>query len=405
MRTAIIHPWYLANGGAEQTVSALADIYPKADLFTLFYRLQDLPPNLHDRRVIASSINWLPAKYAIYRYFLPAYPLLFESLDLRGYDLVITSDSSVTKGVLIDQNAIQICYCHSPMRCLWDLYREYASKMSTFTRPAFTLGTHYVRQWDFSAAQRVDAFVANSFNVAERIKKFYARDSTVIYPPVETKRGFLSGEHDDYYLSVGRLADTKRIDLLIAACNRLRRRLIVVGAGREEKRLKAMAGPTIEFPGRLSDDKLGRVYSRCRAVLFAAYEDFGIVPVEAQSYGRPVIAYGKGGSLETIVAPHNRFDLSPTGVYFASQTQTAVENAILEFEQLESNFIPKEIQSHVRQFDSEVFAQRFSDLVAETVSKISDRQPNRADRSLYANRHLMADALPVGQTNTIESLS
>ena len=311
MRVAIVHPWYLANGGAEQTVSVLADIYPDADLFTLFYRPEDLPPNLRHRRVVASHLNWLPAKYSLYRYLLPAYPLLFESLDLRGYDLVITSDSCVTKGILIDQNAVQICYCHSPMRCIWDLHREFADAMLPLIRPVFTLGTHYVRQWDFNASQRVDEFVANSRNIAERIRKYYRRDSTVIYPPVDTKKGFLADTHDDYYLSVGRLTAIKRIDLLIAACNHLGRRLVIAGSGREEKRLKAMAGPTIEFPGRVSDQQLSELYAHCRAFLFAANEDFGIVPVEAHSYGRPVIAYGKGGSLETVVPVDDRFGRNP----------------------------------------------------------------------------------------------
>lgn len=371
MRIAIVHPWYLANGGAEQTVSAIGDLYPDADLFTLFYRPEDLPENLRDRRVTASSMNWLPAKYAIYRYLLPAYPLLFESLDLRGYDLVITSDSCVTKGVLIDQDAVQICYCHSPMRCLWDMYRDFSGSRSALTRPIFTLGTHYVRQWDFNAAQRADAFVANSRNVGERIRKFYHRESTVIYPPVRTRNGFLLDRHDNYYLSVGRLTDVKRIDLLIAACNRLRRRLVVVGGGREEKRLKALAGPTIEFPGRVSEKELSSLYAKCRAFLFGANEDFGIVPVEAQSYGRPVIAYGKGGSLETVIPSDDRLGRNPTGVYFATQTETAIESAILEFERIESKFVPKQIQNHARQFDIDIFGLKFKEFVAETIADFS----------------------------------
>jgi glycosyltransferase involved in cell wall biosynthesis len=365
MRTAIVHPWYLANGGAEQTVSALGDLYPDADLFTLLYREKDLPRNLRGRQVTSSSINWMPGKYALYRYLLPAFPLLFESLDLRGYDLVITSDSCVSKGVLIDQGALQVCYCHSPMRCLWDLHREFCDNRSALLRPVFTLGTHYVRQWDFNAAQRVDQFVANSYNVAERVRKFYQRDSTVIYPPVDTQKGFIAAGHEDYYLSVGRLTDTKRIDLLITACNNLRRRLIIVGAGREEKKLKAMAGPTIEFPGRVSDHDLSSLYAHCRAFLFAANEDFGIAPVEAQSYGRPVIAYGKGGSLETVVPPGDALGRSPTGLFFLVQEHLALETAIREFERQEAAFVPTQIQRHALQFDRSLFDRRFSKFVKE----------------------------------------
>jgi glycosyltransferase involved in cell wall biosynthesis len=369
MKIAIVHPWYLANGGAEQTVSAVGDLFPEADLLTLFYRPQDLPRNLRDRTITPCGMNWLPAKYSLYRYLLPAFPLLFESLDLRGYDLVITSDSCVTKGILIDQDALQICYCHSPMRCLWDLYHEFSRDRSTLTRPIFNLGAHYVRQWDFSAAQRVDHFVANSHNVAARILKFYRRESTVIYPPVETGKGFLAERHEDYYLSVGRLTETKRIDLLIAACNSLGRRLVVVGSGREEKRLKAMSGPNIEFPGHVSDEELSTLYARCRAFLFASNEDFGIVPVEAQSYGRPVIALGRGGSLETIVPPDDPLDRPPTGIHFYPQTQQALQNAILAFEGMEHTFSPAQIQDHSRQFDAAIFRSKFSGFVDQVLAE------------------------------------
>jgi glycosyltransferase involved in cell wall biosynthesis len=394
MRIAIVHPWYLAFGGAEQTVSAIGDLYPDADLFTLFYRQQDLPENLQSHQVFASSLNWLPGKYGVYRYLLPAYPLLFESLDLRGYDLVITSDSCVTKGVLIDQNAVQICYCHSPMRCLWDMYRDFSSSRSALARPIFTLGTHYVRQWDFNAAQRVDSFIANSRNVSERIRKFYNRESTLIYPPVRTEGGFLAERQEDFYLTVGRMTDVKRVDLLIRACNRLGRRLVVVGGGREERRLKSLAGPTIEFPGRISESQLSELYARCRAFLFAANEDFGIVPVEAQAYGRPVIAFGKGGSLETVISMDDRLGRDPTGVFFAAQEQASVENGILEFERVENRFVPKLIQSHARQFDIEIFNEKFKEFVAGTMANLTRNlsllsiHEASADRSIAIGRGL-----------------
>src|ERR1700751_247289 len=192
MRIAIVHPWYLANGGAEQTVNVMAGLYPEADFFTLFYRSQDLPSSLRDRRVKALWWNWLPAKYRWFRYLLPLYPLAFESLDLRGYDLGLSSDSCVTKCILVDQDTTHICYCHSPMRCLWDMRLEFSANMCPLARPIFTVGTHYVRQCDFAAAQRVDMFVANSKNVAERIRRFYRRESLVVYPPVDTRKGYIS---------------------------------------------------------------------------------------------------------------------------------------------------------------------------------------------------------------------
>ena len=369
MRIAIVHPWYLAQGGAEQTVNVLAAMYPGADFFTLFYREQDLPPNLAGRTIKASAWNWLPAKYKLFRYFLPLYPMAFESMDLRGYDLIISSDSCVTKCILIDQGSVHVCYCHSPMRCLWDLRREFKERMPRIAKMLFTIGSHYVRQCDFTAAQRVDTFVANSKNVAERIRSFYRRDSRLQYPPVDTSKGFIADKTEDYYLTVGRIVDTKRIDLLIAACNALGRKLVIAGSGREERRLKAMAGPTIEFKGRVSDDELRQLYARCRAFLFAANEDFGIVPVEAQSYGRPVIAYGRGGSLETVVGIGNKSDESPTGLFFPEQTVDSLKKAILHFERIQNQFNPVEIKKHAAKFDTQHFVTEIANIVEDAMNR------------------------------------
>jgi glycosyltransferase involved in cell wall biosynthesis len=367
LRVAIVHPWYLAHGGAEQTVDALAQAFPAADFFTLLYNEKDLPKNLRGRNITALKMNWIPAKYKLYRFLLPFYPLMIESLDLTGYDLILSSDSCVIKGVLIDQNAVHICYCHSPMRCLWDLRHQFATSFIKPVRSIFTLGTHYVRQWDFTAAQRVDKFVANSYNVAQRIVKFYRRESTVVYPPVGTASAYVSPDHDDYYLSVGRLTDVKRIDVLIRACNRLGRRLVIAGTGRELDRLKGMAGPTIEFVGRVPDAELRRLYARCRAFLFAADEDFGIVPVEAQAYGRPVVAYGRGGALETVRPMMAGAESDATGVFFAEQTEESAAEAILEFEQIEHLFRPDRIQSHARRFDTRVFCAKMRGIAEEAI--------------------------------------
>jgi glycosyltransferase involved in cell wall biosynthesis len=394
MRIAIVHPWFLAQGGAEQTVNVLAAMYPGADFFTLFYRDQDLPANLSGRSITASSWNWLPAKYKLFRYLLPFYPMAFESLDLRGYDLIISSDSTVTKCILTDQGAIHVCYCHSPMRCLWDLRREFKEAMSSIARPLFALGSHYVRQCDFAAAQRVDTFIANSKNVAERIQSFYRRESKVLYPPVDTRRGYIAEKTGDYYLSVGRLVQTKRIDLLIAACNALKRKLVIVGSGRDVKRLKAMAGPTIEFTGRVSDERVNELYAHCKAFLFAADEDFGIVPVEAQSFGRPVIAYGHGGSLETVVGVGTDNDESATGLFFPEQTAESLKEAILAFERIQHVFKPADIKRHASKFDTQHFVSEIAEIVEDAVDRsgsgtwdraTADRMPNvvsvDADRS------------------------
>ena len=258
---------------------------------------------------------------------MPFYPLAVEMLDLSGYDLVITSDSGPVKGVVTDPAATHICYCYSPMRYLWDGHSAYLRKMPPLTQTIFRLACHYVRNWDYSAAQRVDHFIADSHYVASRIRKYYRRDSTVIHPPIDTSKGFLAGKHEDYYLAVGRLVPYKRTDLLIDACAKLGRKLVIVGDGPELKRLRNKSAKNVEFLGQVDEAQLRNVYAQCRALLFAADEDFGMVPLEAQSYGRPVIAYGKGGALETVIGtfPPIREQKTNgvsemTGVFFQEQT-------------------------------------------------------------------------------------
>jgi glycosyltransferase involved in cell wall biosynthesis len=368
MKTAILHPCFVSLGGGEQTAGVISEAFPDADWFSLLCDREGLPSQLLAKTVRSLPINWLPAKYRYFRHLLPFWPVAVESIDLRGYDLVITSDSSVMKGALVDQSATHICYCHSPMRCLWDLHKQYYESMPRLIRPFFAVGTSYVRQWDFHAAQRIDYFIANSRYIAQRIRQYYRRNSVVIYPPVNTANGYITRSPSDYYLSVSRLTEMKRIDLLIGACNKLNRRLMIVGAGREERRLKSLAGPSIDFVGRISDAELHAAYANCRAFLFAADEDFGIAPVEAQAFGRPVIAYGRGGSLETVRVA-DLAGRSDTGVFFEEQTVASVINGILSFESLESNFIPTEIQRHAREFDTQVFIDKLLQFVRLVMPK------------------------------------
>ena len=360
MRIAILNPWFLINGGGSKVVSVLASIYPDAEFFTLFYKEQSLPFNLRGRPIHTSFLHRIPLIRHLYRILLPLFPLAAESMDMRGFNLVISCDASVMKGVIVDQDALHVCYCHTPTRYAWDLFRTFAEQAPFLIRPIFLLTAHSLRQWDFLAAQRVDQFIANSNYIAQRIKTYYRRESTVIYPPVDMTAGTLSTVTGDYYLSVGRLTHTKRLDLIIHACNQLGRPLVIAGAGREERRLKAIAGPTIKFLGRVADADLPRLYSECRAFLFAADEDFGIVPVEAQSYGRPVIAYGHGGVLETVLAgvPES------TGVLFAEQNVESVISGIVDFEGLESTFDPMFIQTHARKFDTAVFTAAIQNFIA-----------------------------------------
>jgi Glycosyltransferase len=370
MRVALVHHWFVSFAGGERVIDTIANIFPNADIFTLFVDEQKLPSSLQKRRITASFLDRIPGARKVHRHLLPFYPLAVEMLDLSDYDLVISSDSGPMKGVLTDLNAIHVCYCHSPMRYLWDAYSAYMRGMSPVMQTIFGLTSHYVRNWDYTAAQRVDYFVANSNYVARRIRKYYRRDSTIIHPPINTAHSFLANQHEDYYLAVGRLVPYKRTDILIGACNKLGRRLLIVGDGPEMKRLKRRAGKQIEFLGEINESQLRDIYAHCRALLFAADEDFGMVPLEAQSYGRPVICYGKGGSLETVRGTYNLTGLrssedgkSLTGTFFKDQSADSLANAILSFEACEDKFVPENIQLHARQFDTSIFVKRLRNYI------------------------------------------
>jgi len=365
MRIALLHHWFISLAGGERVIDTIAKIFPNADIFSLFIDEQKLPLSLRERKIVASVLDKIPGARRVHRHLLPFYPLAVEMLDLSGYDLVISSDSGPMKGALTDVNATHICYCHSPMRYLWDGYSAYMRGMSPPMQTIFGLASHYVRNWDYSAAQRVDYFIANSNYVAGRIRKYYRRDSTIIHPPIDTAHSFLANQHEDYYLAVGRLVPYKRTDILIDACNKLGRRLLIVGDGPEMKRLRKTAGRNVEFLGEVNESQLRNIYAQCRALLFAADEDFGMVALEAQSYGRPVIAFGKGGSLETVRGTYKLADLRNadkrkliTGIFFEKQTADSLANAIRSFESAEDMFVPEEIQSHARKFDTSIFVER-----------------------------------------------
>jgi glycosyltransferase involved in cell wall biosynthesis len=365
VKIAILTPWILTFGGAEKVVAVLSEMFPEADIFSMFQGKADLPPSLAHKTVKTSFLNGVPGIWKLYRPLLGLHSFAVESLDLRGYKLVISCDAGLVKGVLIDQDALHICYCHTPIRYIWDLYWTFSRQLPSVARPFYAAIAQHLRIWDFNAAQRVDYFIANSKYIQQRIFKYYRRTSFVIYPPVEADSAFVVDGPKDYYLSVGRLTHTKRLDLLVHACNRLKRRLVIVGSGREEPSLRKLAGPTVEFHRRVSDSVLRDLYANCRAFLFAADEDFGIVPVEAQSYGRPVLAYGHGGSLETVVVGPN--SAVSTGMYFAEQTVDALQNCILNFEQEESSFNPQIIRAHARKFDTQEFRRNMTMFIKDAL--------------------------------------
>jgi len=362
VKVAILHPWFLMRGGGEKVVDVLAGMYPEADVYALFSNPEMLSPILQSRGVRASLLNDFPFASRLHRQLLPLYPMAVESFDLREYDLVISSCGPAMMGASVREDALHVCYCHTPQRSYWDLYPEHQLQLRPWLRHFFTMSAAWVRTWEFSAMQRVDHVIANSNYIADRVRTYFRRESVVIYPPVSMSTKPLAPANGDYYLTIGRLEKQKRVDILIQACNLLGRKLVIAGTGKEEEYLKSIAGPTIEFRGYVADDVIPDLYANCKAFIFAAVEDFGISPVEAQAYGRPVIAYGHGGSLETVRVndPGGRPD---TGILFPYQTVDSLVDALRRFERVEDRFRPESIQQHARKFDTQTFAESFTAFV------------------------------------------
>jgi glycosyltransferase involved in cell wall biosynthesis len=366
----VVHHWFVTRGGGERVAECIAALFPEAEIFTLVASPAGLPETLRGRTIHTSFLQRVPLGRTHHRHFLPLYPAATEGLDLRGFDLVLTSDSGPVKGVRLSPGAVQVCYCHSPMRYLWDGYGAYLEGMRGVTRAAFRATAGRVRRWDAGAAQRVSYFLANSGYVADRIRRCYGREAEVIAPPIDLHRaeavaGETPGEH---YLCAGRLVPYKRTEILMEACQRMGRRLRIAGAGPEEGRMRRLAAgeARIEFLGELPTEELWREYARCRALLFAADEDFGMVPLEAQACGRPVIAYGKGGSLETVrgVWPGETGGEAGvrgvTGMYFGEQTAGAAAGAMEAWERgFEAGFAPGEARAWAAGFATPIFLERY----------------------------------------------
>jgi glycosyltransferase involved in cell wall biosynthesis len=379
LRIAIVHYWFVNRRGGERVVEAMAKMFPRADLFSLVVDPEKLHPTLRERSIKTSFLQKVPGGRRWHRHMLPFYPLALEQFDLSDYDLVLSSESGPAKGVLTNSRACHVCYCHSPMRYLWDFYQSYKNgrSLGLVSRPVFLLASHYLRMWDAASAQRVDHFVANSRTVAARIRKHYRREAEIIHPPVDVRAGYLASKIEDYYLFVGQLVDYKRADIAIEVCNRLGRRLRVVGEGEQYKALHRLAGPTVAFCGPLSDQELREQYAHCRALIFPGEEDFGIVPVEAMSFGRPVIAFGRGGATETVrgLSPvESGVAAAYSGVLFKEQTAGSLAEAILAFEKNESQFSPFWIKQSVERFDESHFTAVLGEYLAD---KVREFQPGR----------------------------
>ncbi|MDW8213086.1 MAG: glycosyltransferase [Roseiflexaceae bacterium] len=360
MRVALIHDYLNQYGGAERVLEALHDLFPTAPIYTSIYDPGAMPSACHTWDIRPSWMQRLPAWRRLFRAYVLLYPLAFESFDLSAYELLISSSSAFAKGVIPRPDAIHICYCHTPMRFAWRtsdyLAREgFGAARRAALMPALAL----LRIWDVASAQRVDAFIANSRVVAQRIWRYYRREAVVVPPPVDLPP-FRETPPGAYFLAGGRLIPYKRLDLAVQACTRLRLPLKIFGDGRDRARLQAIAGPTVEFLGRVSEAERRALFAGCRAFIFPGEEDFGIAPLEAMAAGRPVIAYGAGGALETVVE-------GLTGRFFHEQTVEALMEAIAAT--LTERYDARAIRRHAEHFGRETFLERMRLLIEEIVQR------------------------------------
>ena len=370
MKVAIVHDWLVTYGGGERVVEQMLALYPDADIYTLVYDKKKMASHFPPEKVRASFMQKIPCATKLYTKLLNWMPKAFESFDFSGYDLVIASSSSCAKGIITPPAVPYLAYIHSPMRYAWDAYFDYYRASGTLTRFFMRRWMPFLRQWDYVSSQRIDTVVANSRYIARRIKKFWNRDAQVIHPPVDVERLSPDGSPaDDFYVAFSRFVPYKRLDLAITACGELGRKLVVIGGGSQEKELKALATryEGISFTGRISDDEVRRHLQRCRALIFCAEEDFGIIPVEAQACGRPVIAYGRGGAKETVID-------GKTGVFFDAQSADSLMQAVRRFERLEQDgaFDAQEIAAHAQQFSAARFRRELQAAVEATCRRVAE---------------------------------
>ncbi|WOJ88575.1 glycosyltransferase [Methylocapsa polymorpha] len=375
MRVAIIHYWLVSMRGGEKVLEALCKLFPDADIFTHVYNPDAVSDTIRRHKVTTTFINSLPFARRNYKRYLPLMPIALEQIDLRGYDLIISSESGPAKGVIPPAGAVHICYCHSPMRYIWNMFHDYRDRAGFITGLLMPPLAHYLRTWDSVASMRVDHFIANSQTVAARIEKYYRRDAAVIHPPVDADafETVPAAEVEDYYLLAGELVGYKRPDLAIEAFNASRRRLVVIGGGEMLPEIRRSAGPTIKVLGPQPFEALRRHYARCRALIFPGEEDFGIVPVEVMASGRPVIAYGRGGATETLTE-------GVSGLFFYEQTAAAIEQAVCEFEQM--RFDPNLIKAQAAKFHIDIFASEITAVLENALAHNSARSRLRPGKKV-----------------------
>ncbi|MDK9699243.1 MAG: glycosyltransferase [bacterium] len=366
MKIALVHDWLTGMRGGEKVLDAICELVGPADLYTLLLAPDKVWGRITENRIHTSFIQRLPFAKERYRYYLPFFPAAIESFDLSQYDLVLSTSHAVAKGVLSRSDALHVSYIHTPMRYVWELFWEYFGdyRHGNVYRLAVTMAARRLREWDVISASRADHYLANSHHVRRRINHHWRREAEVVYPPVETERFTLGKQSGGYYLVVTSLVPYKRVDLAIQAANKLGKKLVIVGDGPEKKNLQKIAGPTIHFHGPVESNELNQLYGEATALLFPGEEDFGIVPVEAMATGTPVVAFARGGAMETVVIPKRakRDRLPVTGAGFPEQTLESLLTGIAELDTLELD--REKIRSVAMQFDRKKFMQRYSSAIA-----------------------------------------
>lgn len=365
MKVALIHDYFFQAGGAERVMAVLHEMFPAAPIYTSVLKRETLWPGLREADIRTSWLQPLVSLNMPARALLPLYPAAMESHDLSEYDLVVSSSSAFAKGVIVRPGAVHVCYCHTPMRFAWSdeayLQRErFGAVAKLALRPLLA----YMRRWDYRTRHRPTVYLGNSSAVVERIRATYQLPAEVMHPPVDMARCHAAPRREDFYLVVSRLAPYKRIDLAVRACNRLGKRLVVIGDGPDAKALRQLAGPTVELLGRLPDEEVARYYATARGFILPGEEDFGITPLEANASGCPAIAYRAGGALDTVID-------GETGVHFARPDPGSLADAILRCEQMSWN--PHALRAHAERFSEPAFKARMFDAIERA---IADQRPS-----------------------------
>ncbi len=375
MRIALVHDYLVQDGGAERVLGAFQEIWPKAPTYALLHDPSRMGANFRGKEIRTSFLQNVPFALKRYKWFMPLMPMATERHDVSGFDVVLSSTSAFAKGIITRPDTLHVCYCHTPTRYLWSDTHSYVNELGLPgpIRKLVPLMLTFIRVWDRLAADRVDRFIANSDTVGRRIRKYYQRDSDVIHPPVETSRFFIAPKIGDYYVAGGRLVAYKRFDVVVRAFNKLGIKLKIFGEGPEMAKLRAMARPNIEFVGRVGEREKAELYAKAIAYLHPQEEDFGITAVEAMASGRPVIAYRKGGAVETVIEGR-------TGVFIEEQSWEELANQIIRFEP--ERFDPRAIRAHAQAYDTGIFKEKIRKYVEDSLQEW--QQGHRAPASARA---------------------